>query len=106
MVWGLLFDWALFRQAPTLLSVLGAAVVCSGSLLVVLSERRGGGGSSGGAGSEKLEPKFSSLDLPKPGAGDHHWQQLRQEDAEGADNSDQQLQLELVEGGRLEVAPR
>jgi hypothetical protein len=51
VVWGLLADLALFHHKPSLLSLLGAALVCLSSLIIVISEQRSSSMNSSGGGS-------------------------------------------------------
>lgn len=58
VVWGLLADLLMFRDAPNLLALAGAALVCGSSLLVVGFERAAaaGGGGAGGGGAPSGRP--------------------------------------------------
>lgn len=42
VIWGLLADSLIFHSLPDLLSVLGAAIVCSSSFLVAIGQKKGG----------------------------------------------------------------
>lgn len=79
VVWGLLADLLIFHDAPNMLALAGAALVCGSSLLVVGFERAAAAsGADGGGGKPSGRPPLAPK--PKPAAA---------------------AALELAEGGRV-----
>lgn len=94
VVWGMLLDLAL-GDRPSLLGLLGAALVCSASLVVVLAERRGG------PGGDQPRPAVKAK-----GSDAHEWQRLAGEEEDGAGSQPPAQggrQLELAEAGSARI---